>query len=543
MMKRSVVCLRALALVSLAGAAYAAAGCSTANDEDTVSPDLGVVNRSRSALVGEVKSIDGVYGAGCAGHTENEAWSAAAVPDAPLAHAALRVRRSDASCTLKLTHVRSALGDFAASPAIALSGSYSAASAFNDSAQTAVDFYGSAKLGDPTFASNFSIDLLFIDPTNDGDPAVQYPDGYEHSFTVTEGDVPAPDFGFSTSDHTLLTDEHDVVTTSSGYLQLALNNHSAQTYAVVHGLLTHGMSPAEVASQIQSAPHSGALSAPYRIPASALDLVGADLTHGVSRSIILRNTDQGVSSYQVLRIKFVPRPSWAAGSWGTCSAVCGGGTQTRTVSCQLSGADVDSSLCVASRPATSRACNEDACGTWVSDAWGACSAVCGDGTQTRVNRCRVSGSDVDASYCPETPPATTQACNEGSCGADLGALHTNGSCGVLGVLGPGFTLTAGPSEALPVGTTITITGSGVANIGVFTVTGGTASVTVLSGTARQIVLTSALPAGATMAFRTTLSISVAFTLGAQVTLPEGYVGTGAKSSGSVTSTLVLCSAT
>lgn len=126
---------------------------------------------------------------------------------------------------------------------------------------------------------------------------------------------------------------------------------------------------------------------------------------------------------------------------------------------------------------------------------------------------------------------------------ELGAYHLNGSCGILGVLGPGFTLTAGPTAPLPVGTSVIINGSGVANIGVFSVSGGTASVAVLSATSRQITLTTALPAGATIAFRTTLSISVAFTLNAVTTLPAGYVGTGGKPSGSVNSTLILCSAT
>jgi hypothetical protein len=126
---------------------------------------------------------------------------------------------------------------------------------------------------------------------------------------------------------------------------------------------------------------------------------------------------------------------------------------------------------------------------------------------------------------------------------DLGAYHINGTCGVLGVLGPGFTLTAGPTEPLPVGTTVTITGSGVANIGVFSVTGGTANVNVLSNTSRQITLTSAVPAGATIAFRSTLSISVAFTFNAVTATPAGYTATGAKTAGSVSSTLILCSAT
>lgn len=125
---------------------------------------------------------------------------------------------------------------------------------------------------------------------------------------------------------------------------------------------------------------------------------------------------------------------------------------------------------------------------------------------------------------------------------DVGALRLVGSCGTLGVVGPGFTLQAGPTVPLPAGTTITVTGSGVSNIGVFSVSGGTAAVAVLSGTSRQITLTAPLPAGATLAVRTTLSISVAFTLNAVATVPAGYTATGAKTAANVNSTLVLCSA-
>ena len=125
---------------------------------------------------------------------------------------------------------------------------------------------------------------------------------------------------------------------------------------------------------------------------------------------------------------------------------------------------------------------------------------------------------------------------------EVGPFVLRGTCGTLGLLDPGFTLQAGATEPLPEGTSVIITGSGVANIGVFSVTGGTATVNVLSGTSRQITLTAPLPAGATIAFRTTLSISVAFQLNAVATLPTGYTATGAKPSGFVSSTLILCSA-
>lgn len=126
---------------------------------------------------------------------------------------------------------------------------------------------------------------------------------------------------------------------------------------------------------------------------------------------------------------------------------------------------------------------------------------------------------------------------------ELGALHINGSCGIMGIEGPGFTLTADPGAALPVGTSVLITGSGAANIGLWSITGGSANVEVLSTTSRRITLTAALPAGATLSMRTTLSINTAFTLNAGTTLPSGHVGTGAKLTGTVSSTLILCSTT
>ncbi|MGC0370170.1 hypothetical protein [Microbacterium sp. SLBN-111] len=125
---------------------------------------------------------------------------------------------------------------------------------------------------------------------------------------------------------------------------------------------------------------------------------------------------------------------------------------------------------------------------------------------------------------------------------DASAYALNGSCGTPGILGPGFTLTASPTAPLPVGTTVVISGTGVANIGVFSATpSGFATQTRLSATSTQFTLTAEVAAGATIAMRTTLSTSVRWTLRATTTLPEGYIGTGAKTDATVTSALTGCS--
>mmetsp|Transcript_12066 Transcript_12066/g.31918 ORF Transcript_12066/g.31918 Transcript_12066/m.31918 type:complete len:850 (-) Transcript_12066:153-2702(-) len=56
--------------------------------------------------------------------------------------------------------------------------------------------------------------------------------------------------------------------------------------------------------------------------------------------------------------------SYTTGSWSSCSASCGGGTQTRSVACKRSdGQSVSDSYCSESKPSTSQSCNAQACAT------------------------------------------------------------------------------------------------------------------------------------------------------------------------------------
>ncbi|RFA13866.1 hypothetical protein B7R21_07275 [Subtercola boreus] len=125
---------------------------------------------------------------------------------------------------------------------------------------------------------------------------------------------------------------------------------------------------------------------------------------------------------------------------------------------------------------------------------------------------------------------------------NVGAFTLTATSGLLGLIVPGFRLKAG-TVALPVGTTVAITGNGLVNVGVIGVTGGTASANVLSPTSALYTLTSELAAGATISFLSTVSINLAFAFSAVAALPTGYMSTGAKSSAGLSCTAVLCSAT
>jgi hypothetical protein len=56
--------------------------------------------------------------------------------------------------------------------------------------------------------------------------------------------------------------------------------------------------------------------------------------------------------------------SWQTGAWGSCSASCGGGTQSRSVWCQRDdGTIVADSYCTGTKPSTTQPCNTQPCCT------------------------------------------------------------------------------------------------------------------------------------------------------------------------------------
>lgn len=109
--------------------------------------------------------------------------------------------------------------------------------------------------------------------------------------------------------------------------------------------------------------------------------------------------------------------SWTTGNWGACSVTCGGGTQTRAVTCVRNGVgNVADSFCAKAgiaKPATSQSCNTHSCYTysWYSGGYGSCPTSCGVGSQTRTVYCRRNdGVQVSDSYCTGSKPATSKQC-------------------------------------------------------------------------------------------------------------------------------------
>jgi hypothetical protein len=116
-----------------------------------------------------------------------------------------------------------------------------------------------------------------------------------------------------------------------------------------------------------------------------------------------------------------PAYEWAvAGEWGPCSAWCGPGVRSRSVSCLSSTtrAVVSSSLCpAATRPTNTLSCNSPCASTyWSASAWSSCTAACSGGLRSRQVKCMAGGTAVANSTCASiAPPVAEEECNTGPC--------------------------------------------------------------------------------------------------------------------------------
>lgn len=130
-------------------------------------------------------------------------------------------------------------------------------------------------------------------------------------------------------------------------------------------------------------------------------------------------------SEQVRECNLEPcEPKWSIGSWQSCSATCGGGHRSRSVTCQrrLSATEdeiIDDKLCPGVKPEDRQSCSSEICPPqWVAKAWSKCNTKCGIGRKRREVVCMSSDKsetyDDDRCDARRKPP-TSAKCHSGAC--------------------------------------------------------------------------------------------------------------------------------
>ncbi|XP_049567004.1 ADAMTS-like protein 1 isoform X2 [Orcinus orca] len=118
---------------------------------------------------------------------------------------------------------------------------------------------------------------------------------------------------------------------------------------------------------------------------------------------------------------------WMVTSWSACTRSCGGGVQTRRVTCQKLKASgistpVSNDMCtqLAKRPVDTQACNQQLCVEWAFSSWGQCNGPCVGprlAVQHRQVFCQTrDGITLPSEQCSALPrPVSTQNCWSEAC--------------------------------------------------------------------------------------------------------------------------------
>ncbi|XP_061565851.1 ADAMTS-like protein 1 isoform X1 [Cololabis saira] len=111
-----------------------------------------------------------------------------------------------------------------------------------------------------------------------------------------------------------------------------------------------------------------------------------------------------------------PLPRWESSPWTACSTSCGGGIQSRSVSCveedmQGNITPTEEWKCLYSpKTAILQPCNTFDCPTWLAQEWSPCTVTCGQGLRYRVVLC-IDHRGLHAGGCnPTTKPHIKEDC-------------------------------------------------------------------------------------------------------------------------------------
>lgn len=282
-------CLKLAVILSLA----AAASCAGEGDDGAAYADVVLVDSRQVALQGsDVQSINGSY-TGCSNRTGD--WSLPVTGNPTLDNPLLTVIQNDTGCTLALTDIITGTdGKLTAGTPITLAATYGTAQPFG----SPIKYYANAILSSVSFASNFTLTLLFSDDPRIGTGSTTATYSSVSATAATQG-VTAPNYTLDLTGVTVTADVSKISVSVSGNVALTGTITMGDTYVIVNTTVGNTYAAINTAYLAGS---SAAVAA--TIPASSFLATSVNLTTPVVRSLIIARTQNGVRAYQKFAITF-----------------------------------------------------------------------------------------------------------------------------------------------------------------------------------------------------------------------------------------------
>lgn len=302
-------------LLACAGLCVAVLGACSSEavtaDPAKVSGHAELTDRISAALTtATVTAIKGTYGAACTARTGT--WTIALnAYGLVTGETALTVVTGDVGCILSVTEVKVGPGATALSYKPALPIPVAAAYAehgvaFMLAGAGATQFYANFRLQpDLLFNADFILNMVYSDNVSEVDLSVLT--NYQLVVsTATAAAVPAPNATMLLTALDVKVDAKSVVKTATGTLKVTQGAVIAEAYVI--DLDTVGTAPTyaalDTAFNLPANTRVALTGASQTIPAADLKLVAVDLSTPKKRNVIVANTDNGVTSYQVFQITF-----------------------------------------------------------------------------------------------------------------------------------------------------------------------------------------------------------------------------------------------
>jgi hypothetical protein len=304
-----------LSIIGLIGFGLVVAGCGQGTPRPPVKEGytarLELDDRGSSSLtVTSVMALKGTYGAACLDRTGG--WT---IPLNGYAlttgENALTVEGGDVACTLLVTEVKAgsvlAPSSYTCAQSFTLGTAYAehgVAFRLNGAGETQfhANFRAEPNL---TYLANFLVRMAYSDDLSKTD--ANYDTQYDiATATALAGMVSAPDATISLAPLDVRVTLVNVVKTATGSILLTQGNTLGQSYAIDLGTLgtspTYGSVDAVFTNTLTN--RVALAVASQAIPAAELGLDSVDLTTPQVRSVIVANTEFGVTSYQVFQVTF-----------------------------------------------------------------------------------------------------------------------------------------------------------------------------------------------------------------------------------------------